>query len=88
MTITPRPEHERYIAQAIEAGTYRNADEAVARALEVLRSEDEGLRAEKQAIEEKLERAERQFEGGEFYSAEESRADLARRKAEWLASRG
>jgi hypothetical protein len=36
-------------------------------------------------VEEKIERAFGQFERGEFLSAEESRADMERRKAEWLA---
>ena len=41
--------------------------------------------ATKDLIREKIERAFRQFENGEFYSAEESRADLEERKAAWLA---
>ncbi len=85
MTITLRPEHEHLIARkAIENGSYPNPDDLIARALEVLRSEDDWLDENKTAIGEKIERAFGQFERGEFYSAEESRAEMAKRKAEWL----
>ena len=43
MTITLRPEHEKAIAQAIQSGAYQNPDEVIARALEVLRAEDDWL---------------------------------------------
>jgi hypothetical protein len=36
---------------------------------------------------EKIERAFAQFERGEFFSAEESRAEMERRKAAWLRDR-
>ena len=36
--------------------------------------------------EEQIERAFEQFEHGEFFSAEESRADIEKRKAVWLAT--
>jgi hypothetical protein len=39
----------------------------------------------KREIAEKIERAFRQFERGEFLSAEESHADMAKRKAVWLS---
>jgi putative addiction module CopG family antidote len=84
MTITLRPEHEEFIAQAIQRGSYQNPDEVVARALEALHSEDEWLDAHKREIGEKIERAFEQFECGEFLSAEESRADMDKRKAAWL----
>jgi hypothetical protein len=38
-------------------------------------------------VAEKIERAFDQFERGEFFSAEESRADMEKRKAEWLKHR-
>ena len=43
MTITLRPEHEKAIAQAIQSCAYQNPDEVIARALEVLRAEDDWL---------------------------------------------
>jgi len=84
MTITLRPEHEKAIAQAIESGAYESPDEVIARALEVLRSQDQWLHDKKDEVAEKIERAFGQFERGEFFSAEESRADLAKRKEVWL----
>jgi hypothetical protein len=41
----------------------------------------------KELIHDKIERAFEQFERGEFFSAEESRADMEKRKASWLADR-
>ena len=87
MTITLRPEHARFITQVIEAGTYQNADQVIEKALDMLRTEDEILQEEKQVVNDKIERAFAQFERGEFFTAEESRADLAARKAVWLSNR-
>ena len=87
MTITLRPEHEQLIAQAMKTGAYQNPDEVIGRALEMLHFEDERLQDRKQSIHEKIERAFEQFERGEFFSAEESRADIEKRKAAWLAER-
>jgi Arc/MetJ-type ribon-helix-helix transcriptional regulator len=85
MTITLRSEHEKVIAQAIQSGAYQSPDEVIARALEVLRSEDTWLLDHKDEIAGKIDRAFGQFERGEFFSAEESRADMEKRKAAWLA---
>ena len=84
MSITLRPEHEELVLQALRTGAYCNADEVIGCALELLLSEDERLHGNKDLIRETIERAFRQFENGEFYSAEESRADLDERKAAWL----
>ena len=85
MTITLRPEHERLIAEALQTGAYQNPDDVIGRALEVLHSENEWLHDHKREITEKIERAFEQFERGEFLSAEESRADMEKRRAAWLA---
>jgi len=84
MTITLRPEHEKLIAQAMQTGAYQNPDEVIGRALEILHSEDEWLHDHSAEIAEKVERAFGQFERGEFFSAEESQADMEKRKAAWL----
>jgi Arc/MetJ-type ribon-helix-helix transcriptional regulator len=88
MTITIRPEHEQLIAQAIQTGAYENPDDVIGRAPEVLRSEDEWLAENKPAIGEKIERAFGQFERGEFFSPEQSRADMEKRKDEWHRRQG
>jgi antitoxin ParD1/3/4 len=81
MTITIRPEHEELIAEAIQTGHYRNPDEVIGRALEILRAEDEWLAENNHSIAEKIERAFGQFERGESFSPEQS-------KAEWLRRQG
>jgi len=84
MRITLRPEHEKVIAEAIQSGAYENPDEVIGRALEVLRGEEDWLHEQKDEVAEKIERAFGQFERGDFFSAEDSRADLMKRKEAWL----
>lgn len=86
MTITLRPEQEQLIAQAIQSGAYHSPYQVIDRALEMLRFEDELLHDDKASLHEKIERAFGQFESGEFFTAEESRADMEKRKAAWLAN--
>ena len=85
MTITLRPEHQRLIAEAMRTGAYQTPDDVIDRALEMLHSEEEWLLDQKDTIEAKIERAFAQFERGEFLSAEYSRADMEKRKGQWLA---
>jgi len=87
MTIHLRPEHERAIAEAIESGAYRDADEVIGRALETLREEEEWLQARHEEISGKIERAIGQFERGEFFTPEDSRTEMERRKKAWLDER-
>ena len=56
-------------------------------ALEMPQSEDEWLQGHKGVIHDKIERSFAQFENGEFFTAEESRADMEKRKVAWLADR-
>ncbi len=86
MTITLRAEQEQLVTRAIESGAYETPDQVIEHALEMLRSEDELLQVDSDLIAEKIERAFDQFERGEFYTAEESRADMEKRKAAWLAA--
>lgn len=86
MTITLNSEQERLIDQVIEGAGYENAGEVISRALEILRTEERFLHEERSAIEAKIERALAQIESGESFTAKESRADLAARKACWLTT--
>lgn len=88
MTVTIRPEHEQLIARAIENGGYQSPEEVIGRALEILRSEDEWIAENKSAAGEKIDRAFGQFDRGEFFSPEQSRDDMGKRKAEWLSRQG
>jgi len=85
MTVTLRPEHESLVVQAIESGAYKDPEEVIARALEMLRTDDEALRDEAGSISEKIERALGQFERGEYLTPEASKADMEERKAAWRA---
>lgn len=87
ITITLQPEHEKVVTQAIQSGACQSPEEVIERALEVLRSEDSWLLVHKDEIAAKIDRAFGKFERGEFFSAEESRADMEKRKAAWLADR-
>jgi putative addiction module CopG family antidote len=87
MTITLRPEQQKLIAQAMQTGAYQNPDEVIERALRTLHSDEEWLLDHKAEITDKIERALGQFDRGEFFSAEESRADMEKRKAAWLRER-
>ena len=84
MTITLRPEQEKLITQAMQTGAYRDPSEVIERALEMLRSEDEWLDDDRVASSDKIERAFAQFERGEFLTAEQSCADMEKRKAAWV----
>ena len=83
MTITLRPEHEKAISEAMKTGAYRDADEVISRALEILQTSEEWIREHKEHISEKIEAAFAQSERGEYFSAEESRAKMEERKAKW-----
>jgi len=85
MTITLGPEQERLIAQAIESGAYQDPQQVIERALVALRPADDRLHEDRDWIEGKIERAFAQFERGEFYTAEASRANMEQRKAAWVA---
>ena len=85
MTIILRTEHEKAIVEAIHSGAYQSPEEVIERALEVLRSEDEWLAQNEQAINQKIERGIAQLDRGEGISGEELSVRLERRKAAWLA---
>ena len=87
MTITLSPEQEQLVAEAIQIGGYQNADDVIARALEVPRAEDGWMHEQRETVSAKIERAFEQFECGEFFTDRQSRADMEQRKAAWLRDR-
>jgi putative addiction module CopG family antidote len=76
---------EKFVNEQLAQGAFRSPEEVIERALEVLRSENEWLHDHRDLIRDKIERAFDQFENGEFFSAEESRADMEQRKNAWLS---
>ena len=87
MTITLPPEHEKLIARAIETGAYESPEEVIGRALELLHSDYGWARGQQDEVAEKIDRAFDQFERNEFFTSEESIADMERRKSAWLSER-
>jgi Arc/MetJ-type ribon-helix-helix transcriptional regulator len=85
MTIQLKPETEALIQQDLQRGPYRTIEEFVEQAVRMLHDEEELWASEKQAINEKIERAHGQFERGEYFTEEESRARLEEHKAAWIA---
>ena len=85
MAITLTPRQEQLVAQAVESGAYQNPDEAIDQALQLLRSQNEWLRENKDAVNSKIERAIGQLERGEGIPGEALPDRLAQRKASWMA---
>lgn len=84
MNITLDPEHEKFVNEAIRSGAYSDPREVIGRALEVLSSEDEWLRAHSKAIDEKIGRGLAQLGRGEGIPGEEVRTRLQERKTDFL----
>ncbi len=80
-------EQERLVTEAIRSGGYESPEDVVGRALDALRSDELWLSEIRSLAGEKIERAFAQFERGEFLSPEQVRAEMLRRKAEWLRTR-
>ncbi len=85
VAITLNPEQERLVAQALQTGAYRDPDEVLDHALEVLRFQDEWLKGNKADITAKIDRGIAQLDRGEGIPEEALRERLAKRKAAWLA---
>lgn len=87
MTSALSQEQEQLVAQAMQSRGCQDADYVIARALELLRAEDGWLPKQGEAVSGKIERAFEQFERGEFFTDQQSRADMEQRKAAWLHGR-
>ena len=85
MTIQLKPEIEALIEEDLQRGHYRSKEEFVEQAVRMLHQEEELWASVKQGIHEKIERAFGELERGEDLSEEETRAQLAEHKVEWLA---
>jgi Arc/MetJ-type ribon-helix-helix transcriptional regulator len=67
----------------MKTGAYRDADEVISRALEILQTSEDWLRDHKQQISDKIKTAFAQSARGEYFTTEESRTDLESRKTKW-----
>jgi antitoxin ParD1/3/4 len=80
MSITLRPEDERLIAEALGSGAYRNSEEVIRRALELLHERDAWLAENRAKIQEGYAAAQR----GELIEGDRVRAQLEEKKRAWL----
>lgn len=81
MTITLRPEHEQLMMELIRTGGYANPDEAIAFALEMLRSQTAWLLDNRESVNAKIRAGMAELDRGEGILETELDAHLARLKA-------
>ena len=82
MTITLRPEQEQLVRDLLRSGGYENAEDAIDSALEMLRSQNEWLSANRSAIDARIRQGIAELDRGEGIPEGELDAHLARLKAE------
>jgi antitoxin ParD1/3/4 len=80
MAIQLKPAQEDRIAEAVRSGAYRNADEVIDSAFDILNARDEWLIANRQAIDAKIQRGIQELDRGEGIPEEELDAYLERLK--------
>jgi predicted transcriptional regulator len=73
---------EKLVTEELARGGFSSPEEVIEHALELLHSEEEW----RNSVHDKIERGYAQFERGEFFTAEESRDDMEKRKAAWLSN--
>jgi Arc/MetJ-type ribon-helix-helix transcriptional regulator len=82
MAITLRPDHEQRFLDAVKAGGFESADDAMDTALEMLRSQNEWLLENRAAIDAKIQHGIAELDRGEGIPEDELDAHLNRLKAE------
>ena len=82
MAITLRPEQEQIVRELLLSGGYENADDAIDAALEMLRSQNEWLLANRDAVDARIRQGIAELDRGEGIPERELDAHLARLKAE------
>lgn len=82
MTIELKPEQEHRIAEAMRSGAYRDPDDVIDRALEVLQERDAWLTANREIVDAKIRAGISELNRGEGIGEDELDAHLERLKAE------
>ena len=82
MTITLRPEQEQLMRDLLLSGGYENAEDAIDSALEMLRSQNEWLLANRSDLDARIRQGIAELDRGEGIPEAELDAHLARLKAE------
>jgi len=81
MSIKLRPDHERRFLDAVRAGGFESADDAMDTALEMLRSQNEWLLENRAAINAKIQQGIAELDRGEGIPEDELDAYLDKLKA-------
>lgn len=82
-----RPEVEALIQERLQSGAFESVEDVILDALEVQRGREIWLQENKEAINEKIDRAIAQLDRGEGIPGEEFREHIAADRAAWLAKR-
>lgn len=82
MAITLRPDQEQRFLDAVRAGGFQTTDDAMDTALEMLRSQNEWLLANREIIDAKIQRGIEELDRGEGIPEDELDAYLERLKTE------
>jgi antitoxin ParD1/3/4 len=85
MTIELKPEAEAIIQKQLRSGAFANPEEVVERALEFLAVEEDWLSENRSDISARVQEGWDAAQRGELVDADEVRANLAEKKAAWLA---
>jgi Arc/MetJ-type ribon-helix-helix transcriptional regulator len=87
MSVPLAPTTEQRIEREMARGIYREPDEVVNRALDLLESQEDWLLRDKDSIRETLEESWAEYQRGEFHTPEEVRAVLAQDREARAAAR-
>jgi Arc/MetJ-type ribon-helix-helix transcriptional regulator len=87
MTVTLSPEQERRLADIVRSGAYRNVDQVLDRALELLMAQEEWLAENRVEIAAAIELGFAEAERGELIDDDEVRSRMAARKKSWMAEK-
>lgn len=82
MVIELSPEQEQRIAEVLQSGAYRSADDVIDRALQVLHEQDEWLNINRRSIDAKILTGIRELDRGEGIPENELDVYLAKLKAQ------
>jgi Arc/MetJ-type ribon-helix-helix transcriptional regulator len=91
MTIELRPEHQRMIDMAIESGAFRDPDEVLDQAFEMIREQlqrEDWLVEQREAVAARIATGFAQAERGELMDGEEAIKMVRQRRAERLKTQG
>ena len=91
MNIKVKPEHERTIELALQSGAYRNREEVLDQALDILRGQlenEDWMREQRDEVAAQIATGFGQAQGGELMDGEEAVGILRRRRAEWRNAQG